>query len=90
MRTYALILASANVVWQTGAVVWVAHEDGSLDGGESGAGEGTASPAAESIVHDLATLSMISMKTLLQFEQSVPGSSRRGQSECRGTSGCMP
>lgn len=90
MSTYALIRASANVVWQTGAVVWVAHEDGGLDGGESSTGEGTASSAAEGVVHDLTTLSIISMKTLLHFGQSVPGSSRRGQSECQGTSGCRP
>jgi hypothetical protein len=52
----ALVGACANVVWQAGAVVGIAHENSSLDGCEGFASEGCARAAAEGVVHDLATL----------------------------------
>jgi hypothetical protein len=56
LTTYSSSSACANVIWQTGDVVWVTHEDGDLDGGECVAGECLAGTTAKSVVHDLTTL----------------------------------
>jgi hypothetical protein len=55
-ETYASSLARSYVVGKTLAVVWVAHEDGSLDGCERVAGQSRASTTTEGVVHDLTTL----------------------------------
>jgi hypothetical protein len=57
--TYALSLACANVVGKTVAVVWVAHEDGGLDGLEGIASECGSGATADGVVHDLTTLKTV-------------------------------
>lgn len=59
--SYALGCAGADVVWQTSAVVWVAHEDGSFDCCQCITGEGRACTTAERVVHDLTSLKIISV-----------------------------
>lgn len=54
--TYALGCACANVVGEAGAVVWVAHEDGRLNGFQGIASECGPSTTAEGVVHDLTAL----------------------------------
>lgn len=56
MRTYALVLACANVVWKAVAVVWVAHKDGRLDRLECRTSKGGACATADGVVHDLTAL----------------------------------
>lgn len=60
-RTYASCLARADVVWQTILVVGVTHEDGGLDGSKGSAGQSGTSTTAEGVVHDLATLVIVSV-----------------------------
>lgn len=59
--TYALGPAGTDVVGETGTVVGVTHEDGSLDGLESVAAESGTSTTADGVVHDLTTLCTVSM-----------------------------
>jgi hypothetical protein len=56
MKTHTLGPASANIVWQAIAVMWVTHEDGGFDGCQSISGECSSRTATESVVHDLTTL----------------------------------
>jgi hypothetical protein len=60
-------LACSNIVGETIAVVWVAHEYGYLDGLESVAGKSCSCSAADGVVHDLTSLCGVSVLLSLLF-----------------------
>jgi hypothetical protein len=56
LQAYSSSLARADVIGKSVNVMRIAHEDSGLDGGESGACEGSSRAAAEGIIHDLTAL----------------------------------
>ena len=64
-ETYTSSSACSDVVGKAGLVVRVAHEDGNLDGGESGARERSTCSATHGVVHDLSNFLLILFKNEL-------------------------
>lgn len=69
----ALSSTSSDVVRETSTVVWVAHEDSSLNSSESISGKSSSGATAKSIVHNLSTLGVSDKNNLCAWALLVVG-----------------